>query len=150
LELKLTTEYIEPTPRGRLTLIILYICIGAWYVSFRIYVEPMLKYIASTSGCEAMFWVRHEVVYFCTYAVLIILLSFFSAYKLLKYNQIPYPSAYVLKRTPIVRGIKVKLRAAFWLAMGLLLSAAVVYFLFYFRAIDFFTEQADISCAKIC
>ncbi len=106
----------------------------------------MIEYITTLSDCDLIFWVRREIIYVGSYWVVFSIFALCNSYLFFKYNQFPLPFSYVFKKTPVVRGIKVKIQAITWLLIAFSLISGGIYLIVELNVIGIFSEQADIEC----
>jgi hypothetical protein len=117
----MTDEFIEPTPQGRRNLIVLLVIGVLLAISYRFWLQPALfGYIQSLPLCDQLPWWRGLLISVLASFLFVALLSAWNALQLLRYGQLPLPGTWVFQRTKIQRGVGVRRRAYFLLAISVL------------------------------
>jgi len=94
-------EYLEPTTNGRIRLIgFLVLCVLVLTVGRRV----LFPFIDSLPPCESLGWTKlvllGEVAFIAAWALWL----FWSAWKTIRFRQVPHPGADVFFRTRVLRG----------------------------------------------
>ncbi|RDD81974.1 hypothetical protein [Dyella tabacisoli] len=124
----MTDEFIEPTPRGRRNLIILFV-IGALYATaHRLWLQPALfDYINSLPLCDQLPWWRGLLISVLITLLFVAALSTRCALQIFQHGQWPLPGTWVFRRTKIQRGPVVRSRA-YLLLVASALAVACAWF----------------------
>ncbi|WP_266172032.1 hypothetical protein [Dyella subtropica] len=117
----MTDEFIEPTPQGRRSLIVLLVIGVVLAISYRFWLQPaLLGYIHSLPLCDQLPWWRGLLISVLVSFLFVAFLSTWNALQLLRHGQSPPPGTWVFQRTKIQRGVAVRRRAYFLLAIAAL------------------------------
>jgi hypothetical protein len=117
-------EYIEPTRRQRLKIVLRALLVLALFLLIKIYNHRLVSFISEKPLCEQQFWWQFYLAFLLFIGLAIIYRYVRLGYLLLIHDQNPLPGTDVFFRTKIVRGWRVKLDAlfAFVFAFGIFLG----------------------------
>ena len=142
----MSIEYIEPTREGRRNLVVLIVITVIAGATIKLWLLPALfSHIDSLPKCDQIRWLRVCLIGISAAPPLITLWSIPYAIRLLKLNQSPLPGSWVFLRTPIKRGLVVRLRAFGLLSASALALAIPVIGVYALRSIPFAAHLK--SCA---
>jgi len=110
--MRMTDEFIEPTPQGRRNLVALWVIGVVIVFSYRLWLgAALLGYIHSLPLCDQLPWWRGLLVSVWALFFLVALLCTWNAIKLLRQGQFPLRGTWVFQRIKIQRGVAVRRRA---------------------------------------
>lgn len=117
----MTDEFIEPTPRGRHSLVVLLVVGVMFALAYRFWLQPaLLGHIQSLPLCDQLPWWRGLLISVLASFLFVALLLAWNAVQLFRYGQSPPPGTWVFRRTRIKRGVAVRGRAYLLLAISTL------------------------------
>lgn len=119
----MTEEFIEPTREGRRKFVVLLACLIAFGTALHfLFVPRFLAFLESLPPCDQLPWLERSLLVMLLLPVSLALFwAIPHARRLLKFQRSPLPNAWVLLRTPIRRGTRVR-----WQAYALLAWSALV------------------------
>lgn len=139
-------EFIEPTREGRRNFILLLVSIVLLGALLHFLLAPrFLAFLNTLPPCDQLPWLQGSLLTILVIPVgLALVWAIPHARQLLRFQQHPLPNAWVLRRTPITRGPKVRRYA-----LGLLAwSALLIIFSFWawFKISDIFLALTPQQC----
>lgn len=140
-------EFIEPTKRGKATIVAFYIAIFGWYFATRHFLVPITKYVQKLPACESIPWVKGEIIYFSIAAFFVTALCLWQAAQIFKHRQLPLPGTHVFKRTAVRRGWPVMVSGAGFLFSGVVIIAGSIYLFFMLDVAVLFSATEGCACA---
>jgi hypothetical protein len=118
-------DFLDPGPHDQRVLILSWIALAFAGALIVLWLKPaLLAHVNALPVCDQLPWWRAFLVGALCAPVVVALWAVHYARKLLRYEQMPLPGTRVLRRTPIVRGRPVRLRA--WLLIAVAAIAVLV------------------------
>ncbi|WP_455370942.1 hypothetical protein [Petrachloros mirabilis] len=145
----MTDEFVEPTREGRRNFIVLLVCLLAFGAALHFVLTPhFLSFLNTLPLCDQLTWLQGSLLVILVVPMsLAVCWAIPHARQLLLHQQSPLPNAWVLRRTPIKRGPRVR-----WQAYALLAwSALVIIFSVWgwFKMGDIFAALSPQACKSI-
>lgn len=142
-------EFIEPTREGRRNFIVLLVCLLAFGAALHFVLAPhFLSFLNTLPLCDQLTWLQGSLLLILVVPVsLAVCWAILHARQLLLHQQSPLPNAWVLRRTPIKRGPKVRWQAYALLAWSALVMICAVWG--WFKLGDIFAALSPQACKNI-
>lgn len=142
-------EFIEPTREGRRNFVLLLACLIAFGTALHFFFVPrFLAFLESLPPCDQLPWLERSLLAMLLLPVTLALFwAIPHARKLLLFQQSPLPNAWVLLRTPIKRGPRVRWQAYALLAWSALVMICAVWG--WFKLGDIFAALSHQACKSI-
>jgi hypothetical protein len=114
-------QFIDPTPKSRRNLVLLYFGFAALLVLVRYVILPgIVEHMKLLPKCEQVPWLRNSITLALVFMVVLTLPYVVYAMRIYRLQQYPLPDAWVWNRTPVIRGRSASFRACSYCAIPIL------------------------------